>query len=124
MITTISLNPAIDKTILLPTLVRGGVNRLTSARVDIGGKGINVAKILNRLHVQTQVCGFIGNQNKQNIEELILHEKMRYYFLDADGLTRTNTKIVELNEGITTDLNEQGFYLNEEQMQKFKELLK
>lgn len=123
MITTVSLNPAIDKTILLPSLERGSVNRLSSAREDIGGKGINVAKILNRLHVQTQVCGFIGSQNKQNIEELISHEKLQYHFLNTDGLTRTNTKIVELDEGITTDLNEQGFYLNEEQMQKFKELL-
>lgn len=123
MITTVSLNPAIDKTILLSGLEHGGVNRITSAREDIGGKGINVAKILNRLKVPSQVCGFVGSQNRKIVEELISHEELPHHFLETEGLTRTNTKIVELDQGITTDLNEQGFYINEELMQKFKALI-
>ena len=42
MITTVSLNPAIDKTILLSDFKHGGVNRITSVREDIGGKGIKM----------------------------------------------------------------------------------
>lgn len=123
MITTISLNPAIDRTILIPDLERGGVNRITSTREDIGGKGINVAKILNRLNVASQVCGFIGRKNRQIVEELLSSEELKHYFLETEGLTRTNTKIVELGPGITTDLNEQGFYIEDELMQSFKALL-
>lgn len=123
MITTVSLNPAIDKTILLSSMERGGVNRIIGAREDIGGKGINVAKILNRLGIETRICGFIGSENKQRVEELISHERLGYHLLEAEGLTRTNTKIVELDAGMTTDLNEQGFYVNKEQMEKFKDLM-
>lgn len=123
MITTVSLNPAVDKTILLTDFEHGGVNRITGSREDIGGKGINVAKILNRLHVPTRVCGFIGNQNKKFVLELLSHEHLDYRFTEVDGLTRTNTKIVELDRGITTDLNESGFYIEDEIIKKFKEEL-
>ncbi len=124
MITTVSLNPAIDKTILLSSMERGSINRILGTREDIGGKGINVAKVLNHLGVKTRICGFIGSENKQKVEELILQEQLEHHFLEAKGLTRTNTKIVELDAGITTDLNEQGFFVHEEQMEKFKELMK
>ncbi|MDD2969482.1 MAG: 1-phosphofructokinase [Lachnospiraceae bacterium] len=123
MITTVSLNPAIDKTILLSSMDRGGVNRIAGAREDIGGKAINVAKILNRLGVETRICGFIGGENKQRVEELIAHEHLEYNFLEVEGLTRTNTKIVELDAGMTTDLNEQGFYIQDVQMVQLKDLM-
>jgi len=123
MITTVSLNPAIDKTILLSSMDRGGVNRITAAREDIGGKGINVAKILNRLGIETRICGFIGSDNRQRVEELIAHEHLEYHFLEVEGLTRTNTKIVELDAGMTTDLNEQGFYIQEEKLSQLKEMM-
>lgn len=119
MITTISLNPAIDKTILLTDLKIGSVNRIASVREDIGGKGINVAKILNRWNVPTQTCGFFGSKNKKYVEELLSQETLTHYFLEVDGITRTNTKIVELDKGITTDLNEAGFYVDQEAMQHF-----
>lgn len=124
MITTVSLNPAIDKTILIPEMMRGEVNRLEDAREDIGGKGINVCKVLNKLNINTQVCGFIGSQNRPRVEELLKREGFKYNFIEADGITRTNTKIVELNHGITTDLNEQGFYVNNDQIKRFVELMK
>ncbi|HHV13333.1 MAG TPA: 1-phosphofructokinase [Clostridiales bacterium] len=123
MITTVSLNPAIDKTILLTDFERGGVNRITSYREDIGGKGINVAKILNRLEVPSRVCGFIGSQNRTLVADLLSHEYLDYDFIEVDGLTRTNTKIVELDRSITTDLNEPGFYINEKLMPRLKEKL-
>jgi 1-phosphofructokinase len=123
MITTISLNPAIDKTILLTDLKIGGVNRISSVREDIGGKGINVAKILNRWNVPTQACGFYGSKNKKIVENLLSQEALSHHFLEVDGITRTNTKIVELDKGITTDLNEAGFYVDQEAMQHFTAFL-
>lgn len=123
MITTVSLNPAIDKTILLPEMIHGEVNRLQDAREDIGGKGINVAKILNRLGIKTQVCGFIGRKNRPRIDEFLQIENLDHKFIEAEGLTRTNTKIVELNAGVTTDFNEQGFFVNEQQIDDLVKLM-
>jgi len=120
MITTISLNPAIDKTILLSDFNHGGVNRISNSREDIGGKGINVAKILNRLEVPTSVYGFVGRQNITLVESLLSQEHLDHHFIEVDGATRTNTKIVELDRRITTDLNEPGFYIDEKMMYDFK----
>ena len=61
-------------------------------------------------------------QEIQRVEELIAHEHLEYHFLEVDGLTRTNTKIVELEAGLTTDLNEQGFFVQEDKLNQLKKL--
>ena len=41
MVITVTLNPALDKTMVLDGMEIGEVNRTVSSRNDIGGKGIN-----------------------------------------------------------------------------------
>lgn len=50
MITTVTLNPAEDKTFSVTRLVQGQVNRVESVKNIAGGKGINVSKVL-RPHI-------------------------------------------------------------------------
>lgn len=45
MITTITLNPAIDRTVELEKIELGEVNRVKETREDLGGKSINVARL-------------------------------------------------------------------------------
>jgi len=40
MIYTVTMNPAIDRTMDFPGLVFGGLNRATASRADLGGKGV------------------------------------------------------------------------------------
>ena len=42
MIVTVTMNPAIDKTVEISKLICGGLNRIQSVEYDAGGKGINV----------------------------------------------------------------------------------
>ena len=49
MITTICLNPSFDRTVEMNSLKVGDVNRVRALREDMGGKGINVAVVAQRL---------------------------------------------------------------------------
>ncbi|PKM94086.1 MAG: 1-phosphofructokinase [Firmicutes bacterium HGW-Firmicutes-1] len=124
MITTITLNPAIDRTIVVNDLEMGQVNRITSAREDIGGKGINVAKVLKQLNDSTKAIGFIGINNKKKVYELLDLENMNYQFIEVEAFTRINTKIVDHGNQLTTDLNEQGFSINTVLYEDFKSMLR
>ena len=60
MITTICLNPALDRTVTVDSLVPGQVNRIRQSRTDVGGKGVNVAVVCHRLGLDAQVIGCAG----------------------------------------------------------------
>ena len=121
MITTVTLNPAIDRTIILDSFHHGSVNRLKSAREDIGGKGINVTKVLKSLGHNSCAIGFIGEKNKSYVENLLKGEQLTSDFITVEGQTRLNTKIVELDTKITTDINEIGFEISSEQLSCLEE---
>lgn len=70
MIYTLTLNPAIDKTVEISGLTLGGVNRTDSERCDAGGKGINVSKVIKTLGGESTAMGIIGGATGQEIEKI------------------------------------------------------
>ena len=49
VIYTVTLNPALDKTVEIPDFTLDAVNRITTLRTDPGGKGLNVSKVIQKL---------------------------------------------------------------------------
>lgn len=109
MISTITLNPAIDRTVVVDTFEFGAVNRVQSVREDMGGKGINVARILISLGSAAKAIGFIGRQNLGHVKNLLERDQISTDFVEIDAATRTNTKLIEDASRTTTDINEAGF---------------
>lgn len=121
MITTVTLNPAIDRTITVDTFVYGSVNRVGSSREDMGGKGINVARILGALGTECRATGFIGRRNLAQVESLLARDAIRCDLVPVEGTTRLNTKLLESSSRTTTDLNEAGFRVGETELAALKD---
>lgn len=69
MVITITLNPAMDKTIAIDNFELGKVNRVSKIRYDIGGKGINVSKVLKKFRISSACTGFIGGSLKETFQK-------------------------------------------------------
>ena len=108
MIYTFTLNPAVDKTAVLPGFTPGAVNRIASCRVDAGGKGINVSKNLQVLGLSSVAAGFVGGSTGAVITDMLEQQGIRASFIQTGVSTRTNLKILDPDRGITTDINEPG----------------
>jgi 1-phosphofructokinase len=115
VITTVTLNPSLDRTLLVAELTRGEVLRADATRDDPGGKGVNVARAL-ATHGEHPVAvlpagGSIGRALVAQLQES---------GVDVDpvaivGSTRTNITIVE-PDGVTTKLNEPGPLLSADEI--------
>ncbi len=108
MIITVTLNPALDRTLYVPKFCAGRVNRATSSRVDAGGKGINVSKALKELGADSVACGLIAGRYGRGIKEQLTAAGIKYDFVEVPGETRVNIKIIS-GDGTHTDINEPGF---------------
>ena len=108
MIYTVTLNPAIDKTVQIPRFCPGEVNRVQAVREDAGGKGINVSKCLKALGTASAAAVLLAGQTGQQIENMLAQEGLQLLPVQAQGQTRTNLKIVDGVCGKNTDINEPG----------------
>lgn len=122
MIITVTMNPAIDKTIEIDRLVAGGLNRIRKVEYDTGGKGINVSKTIRELGGESIATGFIGGNAGNTIATVLKEKGIACDFVTVDGETRTNTKVFE-NSGAVTELNEPGPTITAAQMEQLLEKL-
>jgi 1-phosphofructokinase len=124
MITTVTLNPAIDKIVEINQLSLGQVHRVSHQVVSLGGKSINVARILAGFGGETKAICFAG---KDNYDEILTRAQDDHIPIDpikVNGATRTNVKIVEPDQNYrTTDVNEVGFKITQEELDKMTDLI-
>lgn len=116
MITTVTLNPAVDKTIEIDDFQIGKVNRISTMRLDAGGKGINVSKVIQSLGGLSRAVGIIANTSSDFIKNYLDSIKIENNFTTIDGKTRTNIKIVDKVNHTNTDINEIGPQVSKEDL--------
>lgn len=119
MIITVTMNPAIDKTIELNTFIHGDLNRIQKVILDAGGKGINVSKTIRALGGESLATGFLGGRNGDYIQDVLRKFSIKTDFVKIEEETRVNTKIAETT-GLVTELNEKGPVID---LQAMSELL-
>lgn len=121
MIATITLNPAIDKSIIISKFTIGKTNRARVDRIDPGGKGINVAKVLKQLGCQVITSGFLAGNNGRYIAAYLTEQEIMNEFIVIPGETRQNLKIVDPVRKTITEINEPGAEVDESYLKQLKD---
>ena len=106
-IVTVTPNPSLDRTVEITELTRGAVLRATAHRVDPGGKGVNVSRVLARFGHPTLA---IMPGGTGELAALLRGAGIQPVSTPARGVTRVNTALVE-PDGTTTKINEPGVEL-------------
>jgi len=88
VITTVTLNPMLDKTVEVDAIRRGGVKRATKVYSIVGGKGVNVSRQLNLFGFPTRATGFLGGEIGTMLERLLKEEGIANDFVRIEGMTR------------------------------------
>ena len=113
MIYTVSLNPALDKTVQSEGFAVGRQNRVQTVQRDPGGKGINVSRALAVLGQKSILLGVLGGETGDFIADRLRGMGFDCDFTDGRTETRTNLKIVDPGTGTLTELDEPGGPLGE-----------
>lgn len=119
MILTITMNPSMDYTYLVPSLQLDQVNRVDNPHISIGGKGINAGRVIAQLGEEALLTGILGgNVGKSILDSLLAEEHYLLDFLTINGNSRNAITI--MHDGNThTKLVEKGLYLSDEDEQLF-----
>lgn len=113
MILTVTLNPAVDRTLWIDRLVPGALHRLKASRSDAAGKGINVSRALFGWGAATEIITVVGGATGEWIRQTLAASGLRGFYIAVAGESRVNTKVVE-ESGRLTEFNELGPAVPEE----------
>ena len=108
-IITLTLNPCIDKTIQVQGFKPGQTNRVLSSREDVGGKGLNVSRVLCGSGANVLTAGLAAENCIKKINTEFAARDVPTLFVQSNGKTRVNLKIIDDCTGRMTELNEPGF---------------
>ncbi len=107
-VATVTLNPAIDRTVSVANLAPGAVNRAELVGDRAGGKGVNVAAALAEQGHHAVALGFLGRENEAVFTAFFSALGVQDRCLRLPGATRTGIKIIDPARNETTDLNFPG----------------
>lgn len=93
MIYTVTLSPAIDYYIELEEFQEQELNHCENSYTIMGGKGINVSKVLDNFGIKTLALGFVGGFTGDYIKKDFCLAKMKEQFTELKENTRINIKM-------------------------------
>ena len=108
MILTVTPNVALDITYRVDQLTPGSSHRVRGVKERAGGKGINVASVLQALGHDTMIFGFIGNATAAAVTTDLARGGLAHELISIEGPTRRSIAVVDSSNGEATLFNEPG----------------
>ena len=119
MFLCVSPNPAIDKRLTLPALLRGQMSRVSAVRSFPGGKAVHVAMVLQTLGAHPHWIGPCGGTSGEELKAGLSSLGIRATACPTSQPTRTNLEIVE-GDGTVTEILEPGSPLSSAEWEQFE----
>jgi len=108
VIITVTPNPALDRTLIVPEIMFDTMVRASDSRLDLDGKGVNVSKALRSLGDATLIMGFTAGAAGDLLERGLDTLGFTTDFTRVAGETRTNTIIIDAASNRYVKANEPG----------------
>lgn len=119
---SITLNPAIDIVYEVNAMELGKSNRVDKAYYSPGGKGNNVARVLNNVNNgNITIMGFAGGSRGQWLENQLVGIGLKVEMVHTSSETRQCIAVA--SDGETTELLESHFAVSEKEENAFLEKL-
>jgi len=120
MIYTLTLNPAVDRELTVAAIEFDSVLRASESRIDFGGKGFNVSRLLMGMNEPSVAVGYLGGNAGELLQKGLQGLGIGTDFVWVSEETRTNVSIVTQSHDHYIKVNEKGPMVSE---LKQKELL-
>ena len=122
-IITVTLNPCIDRTILVDNFKLGMTNYYKALQEEVAGKGINVAIALSHFQIPVKSIGFGFDKDNEKLVDMYEKQKLAFEMVTVPGSLRSNIKIFDSTNKEMTECNERGIQIDEKDLNKFFDLL-
>jgi 1-phosphofructokinase family hexose kinase len=108
MIYTLTPNPAVDRELTVSAMEFDSVLRATESRIDFGGKGFNVSRLLKGMETSSTAIGFLAGNAGELLQNGLKSLGISTDFVWVPGETRTNVSIVTQSHDHYIKVNEKG----------------
>jgi len=99
LIYTLTLNPALDRTLVVKKLVEEDTVRIILETKYAGGKGIDVSRVIHELKGQSIALGLVGGYAGLELEGRLINDGVMIDFVHLAEETRTNIILKEEETG-------------------------
>lgn len=124
MITTVTLNAAMDRALVVPNFLAGRRHRASDGVTLPGGHGVTIARAMRRLGSPVVATGLAGGLTGANILERLTDEGILNDFVRIAEPSRTSSAVIDPVTGVFTEINEHGPRVRPEEMSLLLEKLR
>jgi 1-phosphofructokinase len=117
MIYTITFSPSLDYYMDCGNPVTDGVTRADKVRYELGGKGLNVSRVLKIFDMKSTAIIFTGGFVGEEIIKLCAKEELPFINIDTSANSRINVKLPGL------EINAPVQDLSEDEIETFSQIL-
>jgi 1-phosphofructokinase family hexose kinase len=122
LILTLTINPAIDRTISVDRLVFDDRAYILSQAEDAGGRGLNASRVIHSFGGKTVAVASAGSGDGAHFEELGLRSGFPVRFIRIANPLRINFTISD-KQGLTIKLNELGPPITRDELAEIRKVV-